>query len=118
MQPDQTQDSSPQPQQAQNQAQDPTKQANTAAANLGFINTMQEHLLKYKASKDPQNAPQQEQTQNPSGDMKTEIKASESRIMKEIKGLKDEFSKNSSGNEQKEVERLKKEIEEVLKQDE
>lgn len=42
--------------------QNPTSQANQASANLGFINTMQEHLLKYKGQQkgatQPQNSPE------------------------------------------------------------
>lgn len=104
------------------QPTDPKQQANAAAGNLGFINTMQEHLLKHKAGKQqaiqpqetPHKPPQQEQTSNPTEDMKTEIKGSEERIMDEIKALKEEMTKNSPDGKQKEIDDLRKQIQEVL----
>lgn len=89
----------PQPQ--GQEVQDPTKSANQAAGNLGFINTMQEHLLQHKASKnvppqasqEPKTAPQQEQKpkqDNPVEEKKEPNMAEEfTNFKKEIEGLLD-----------------------------
>lgn len=81
--------------------QDPSKATNQAAANLGFINTMQEHLLEHTANKNrpasPQNAPQSTQEvkqDNPTEgkkELKTEPNMAEefTKFKTEIEGLMD-----------------------------
>lgn len=93
---------------------------NQTMANLGFINTMQEHLLQHKgkqkalqeAPQMPQNAPQPTPQPNPQEDMQS----METRLMGEIKGLKDTIEKNKPKDKNKELEDLKKQIEDVLKE--
>lgn len=81
-----------QPQQTQAaNPQDPSKGASQAAANLGFINTMQEHLLQHKANKNKpvaSQAPQEAQGQEkePKGD-----KTEQPDIAKELTAFKTEI---------------------------
>ncbi len=107
MNPQQTQ---PQPQQNQVPQQDPVKSANQAKANLGFITTMQEHLLHYKnggttPSQSPQNAPGQEQTQE-TGDTDP-IK----KLVDEVGKLREEVKGKTAD---KEIEQIRSELESLL----
>ncbi len=105
-----------QPEQSQQSQQNGQEQKTSqSAANLGFINTMQEHLLQYKAGKNapskPQNAPQQEQTpkQDNSVEEKKEPNLAEefTKFKTEIEGLMD----SKLGD-------LKREIESALSEEE
>ncbi len=77
----------PQPQgQSIQPEQDPTKKANMAAGNLGFVNTLQQHLIQYKgkqnqppqAPETPKTAPEQEQKPKVEETPKEEDKESQS----------------------------------------
>lgn len=91
---------------------------NDAAGNLGFVNTMHEQLLQYKgkqagvqptqSSPNPQNAPGQEQKENP------QIEKVETNILTEIEGIKKQLEEMKPKDKNKELDDLKKEIEQVL----
>lgn len=105
--------------------QDPTQAGNQAKANLGFINTMQEHLLQYKhgnqaqkqpveAPQKPQNAPGQEKTpkqDNPAEEKKEPSSGAD--MAKEFAGFKTEIE----GLLDSKIGDLKREIEMALKED-
>lgn len=112
----------------------PPVDSNKAGANLGFVNTLQEHLLQYKANQDKtaqpsQSTPQQTPTQSPQGstpnplqgipsnqqtptDTASQIEGLESRMMDELQTLKVEIQSQKDGK--KEFDDLKKQIETVL----
>lgn len=130
MKPEQTQPTSPQPTgipytpppQAQNpitapigQQVDPTEKANQAKANLGFVNTLQEHLLQHHTSK--QASEQKPQDSQPQEEEPNKLEDMESRIVDEISKVKKSIEENTPKDKNKELEDLKKEIEDVLNSD-
>lgn len=81
---------------------DPTQGANQAKANLGLVTTMQDHLMKYKASQNqPQKGTPQDNKQQP--EQKTQYQT------KEIDALRTEFEKK--------IEDMKKGITDEIKAD-
>lgn len=79
-----------------------TQGANQAAANLGFMNTMQEHLLQHKGNKN-----KAQTQQNDKGKEKPQETQKDSQ--KEIEALRTEFEKK--------IEDMKKGITEEIKSD-
>lgn len=104
------------------QAKQPQVNPNQAGANLGFINTLQEHLLQYKAQQGQNQAPNPipaqatsqgtPTNQNNPTDVKAEIQGLEGRLMDELATVKAELQSQKDGK--KEFDDLKKQIEGVL----
>ncbi len=103
----------------------PKTDANTAAGNLGFINTMQEQLLQHKGKQNgvkplqnspqpAQNAPQQEQKPEVNKEPHSDLDGLETRIMSEIVSLRKEIQDSKPKERETEIEELKKQIEEAL----
>ncbi len=105
----------------------PKTDPNLAGANLGFVNTLQEHLLQYKAKQGqtsqstpptPQVPPPQDPNQEvPSNqqnqtDTNNQIQGLESRLMDELATVKAELQSQKEGK--KEFDDLKKQIETIL----
>lgn len=83
---------------------DPTQQASQAKANLGFVNTMQDHLMQYKGGQkkaqeksmnDKKQQDKQQETKQV--DIKSELESFkgdiEKMINEKIGGIKDDISK-------------------------
>lgn len=103
----------------------PKVDPNQAGANLGFVNTLQEHLLQYKAQQgqnQPQQAPNPVPAQDPNEgvpsnqqnqtDTTAQIQGLESRLMDELNTLKVEMQSQKDGK--KEFDDLTAQIEQVL----
>lgn len=91
------------------------------AAALGYITTLSEHSMAQEAPQSPETAPQAQQEQQPPEQPKDEISpkidALESRIMEEMATLRDEIKASAPKDKDKEIEDLKKQIEDVLNQE-
>ncbi len=103
------------------QTQQDDKQGHETAANLAFSTSLSQMLQgnhPSQTSQEPQNAPEQEQNQAPQEDTNSKLEGLESRVMDEIKGIKDMIEQNTPKDKNKELEDLKKEIKSVLESDE
>ena len=95
---------------------DPVQKANQAKANLGFINTMQQHLLEYKsggkkAPQSPNSAPGQENGQETTNEPKDENKPD---LAKELSSFKIEIE----GMIKSQIGDLKREIQSAMESEE
>lgn len=105
----------PQPQQSQMNHGD-------AKASMGIATFLQSHLLPQKqpgqdqaqAPQTPEIVPQPPTNQETSNDTANQMSGLEERIMSEIGALKEEIKKAQPQDSNKEIEALKKEIEQVL----
>lgn len=89
-----------------------------AKASLGIANHLLAHLMpqapQAQAPQTPEPAPQPPTNQETSNDTANQMSGLEERIMSEIGALKEEIKKAQPQDSNKEIEALKKEIEQVL----
>lgn len=108
---------------------DPTEQANQAKSNMGFVNTLQEHLLEYKhpqAPQDAKTAPGEEKVKKEVEQPKPETKPEESKpeekkddpriaeLELSITKKLDDIRQELKGDHETEIDALKKQIEDAL----
>ena len=107
---------SQQPMQDFSSAPSPEQKANKAGANLGFINTLQQHLLQYKAKQNaPKTAPQTPETAPKTDETaKTEEDTNKPDLAKELTSFKTEIE----GMIKSQIGDLKREIELALNDNE